>query len=114
MKFGKQLPTSLAIFKQNIELRERCKGVHFADLGESFPSSIYLQNLASTQPRTSPVKFARSLAMQHAAPAHLGVLLRGRRGAELPRRRGRREQEARGEAAAVHWLTARQKLTKAK
>ena len=30
------------------------------DLGESFPTSIYLQNLASIQPRTSLVKFARS------------------------------------------------------
>ena len=30
------------------------------DLGESFPTHIYLQNLALIQPRTSPVKFARS------------------------------------------------------
>ena len=30
------------------------------DLGESFPTSIYLQNLASIQPRTNPLKFARS------------------------------------------------------
>ena len=37
---------------------KRCKGVHCVDLGESFPTSIYLQNLASIQPRTSPVKFA--------------------------------------------------------
>ena len=33
--------------------RERCKGVHCVDLGESFPTSIFLQNLASIQPRTS-------------------------------------------------------------
>ena len=39
---------------------ELCKGVHCVDLGESFPTSIYLQNLASIQPRTSPVKFASS------------------------------------------------------
>ena len=25
---------------------ERCKGVHRVDLGESFPTSIYLQNFA--------------------------------------------------------------------
>ena len=31
--------------------------MHCVDLGESFPTSIYLQNLASIQPRTSPVKF---------------------------------------------------------
>ena len=34
--------------------------VHCVDLGESFPTSIYLQNLASIQPRASLVKFARS------------------------------------------------------
>ena len=44
----------LAIFDEKIEIRERCKGVHCVDLGESFPTSIYLQNLASIQPRTSP------------------------------------------------------------
>ena len=43
---------------QQIELAELCKGVHFVDLGESFQTHIYLQNLASTQPRTSPLKFA--------------------------------------------------------
>ena len=32
--------------------QKRCKGVHCVDLGESFPTSIYLQNLASIQPRT--------------------------------------------------------------
>ena len=36
---------------------KRCKGVHCVDLGESFPTSIYLQNLASIQPRTSPSRF---------------------------------------------------------
>ena len=35
------------------------KVVHCVDLGESFPTSIYSQNLASIQPRTSPVKFAQ-------------------------------------------------------
>ena len=49
-----------AIFNEKIEIRERCKGVHCVDLGESFPTSIYLQNLASIQPRTSPVKFTGS------------------------------------------------------
>ena len=40
--------------------QKRCKGVRCVDLGESFRTSIYLQNLASIQPRTSLVKFARS------------------------------------------------------
>ena len=45
--------------------RERCKGVHCVDLGESFATIIYLQNLASIQPRTSLVKFARSPRTDH-------------------------------------------------
>ncbi len=45
---------------ETFEMRERCKGVHCVDLGESFPTSISLQNLASIQPRTSLVNFARS------------------------------------------------------
>jgi len=47
----------LAIFDEKIEIRERCKGVHCVDLGESFPTRIYLQKSASIQPRTSPSKF---------------------------------------------------------
>ena len=34
--------------------------MHCVDLGESFQTHIYLQKLASIQPRTSHVKFARS------------------------------------------------------
>ena len=52
-----------AIFNEKIDIRERCKGVHCVDLGESCPTNIYLQNLAarscllaSIQPRTSPTK----------------------------------------------------------
>ena len=33
--------------------------MHCVDLGEGFPTHISLQNLASIQPRMSPVKFAR-------------------------------------------------------
>ena len=32
--------------------------MHFLDLGESFQTHIYLQKLASIQPRTSPLTFA--------------------------------------------------------
>ena len=35
---------------------EQCKGVHCVDLGESLQTHIYLQNLVSIQPRTSPLK----------------------------------------------------------
>ena len=34
--------------------------MHCVDLGESFQTHIYLHNLASIQPRTSPVKFVGS------------------------------------------------------
>ena len=34
--------------------------MHCVDLGESFQTHIFLQNLASIQPRTSPLKFAAS------------------------------------------------------
>ena len=34
------------------------KDVNLVDLINSFPTKIYLQNLASIQKRTSPVKFA--------------------------------------------------------
>ena len=47
----------LAIFDEKIEIPKRCKGVHCVDLGESFPTSIYLQKSASIQPTTSPSKF---------------------------------------------------------
>ena len=55
---------------------KRCKGVHCVDLGESFPTHIFLQNLASIWPITSPVKVARSLRTDspgnpRASDAHL-------------------------------------------
>ena len=34
------------------------KHVNLVDLVKSFPTNVYLQNLASIQKRTSPVKFA--------------------------------------------------------
>ena len=51
----------MAIFDEKIEIRERCKGVHCVDLGESFQTHIYLQRSASIQPRTSPSKFYPTL-----------------------------------------------------
>ena len=57
---GKQTAKNSAIFNEKLVIRERCKGVHCVDLGESFPTSFYLQNLASIQPRTSPSKFVSS------------------------------------------------------
>jgi len=54
----------LAIFDEKVEIRERCKGVHCVDLGESFPTSIYLQKSASIQPRTSPSKFGENYSIR--------------------------------------------------
>ncbi len=64
------------------------KHVNLVDLVKSFPTNIYLQNLASIQKRTSPVKFAHlaeklgkgsisnlSTKVARAAPA--GVTFRG-------------------------------------
>ena len=50
-----------------IEIAELCKGVHCVDLGESFQTHIFLQNLASIQPRTSPLKFACCNDLRRAA-----------------------------------------------
>ena len=56
--------------------------MHCVDLGESFQTHIYLQHLASIQPRTSPVKFsgtetvlvARPIPRHHAGRAHPPVV----------------------------------------
>ena len=52
-------------FWQRIEIAELCKGVHCVDLVKSFQTHIYLQKLASVQPRTSPLKFASSSGAAH-------------------------------------------------
>ena len=44
--------------------------MHYVDLGESFQTHIYLQNLASIQPRTSLVKFARSPCTNRTGGVH--------------------------------------------
>jgi len=61
--FGKKTAKNSAIFNENFEIRERCKGVHCVDLGESFPTSIYLQKSASIQPRTSRSKFGSQITL---------------------------------------------------
>ena len=57
----------LAFFFLKNVILEQCKGVHRADLGESFQTHLYLQNLVSKQPSTSPLKFGTSLAVAGAA-----------------------------------------------
>ena len=93
----------MAIFDEKIEIRERCKGVHCVDLGESFPTSIYLQKSASIQPRTSPSKFGGKYSI-----LFTGVLTPF--AAEPRARQVHQEEDARvrnlGEAAA-NWLQMR-------
>ena len=82
MQFINSIAKKMAIFDEKNEIRERCKGVHCVDLGESFHTHIYLQNLASIQPRMSPPKFGRSprrAAHHHPWPRH----------SQLPPRPGR-------------------------
>ena len=62
---------------------ELCKGVHCVDLGKSFPTHIYLQNLASIQPRASPLKFAVVRAAAGRLSASVRNPKRARRGAHL-------------------------------
>ena len=40
-KFWKKSANISAIFYETFEIRERCKGMHCVDLGESFQTSIY-------------------------------------------------------------------------
>ena len=52
-KLREEVPFANLRFEKNVIL-EQCKGVHCVDLDESFQTHIYLQNLASIQPRTRP------------------------------------------------------------
>ena len=60
--------------------------VHCVDLGESFQTHIYLQNLASIQPRTSPLKFAGSRDVT--GPEHARSTIRPRRWSAVRAPRG--------------------------
>ena len=46
--------------------------MHIVDLGDSFPTHIDLENLASIQPRTSPVKFAGGAGASKPGPPGAG------------------------------------------
>ena len=62
-----------------IEFAELCKGVRCVDLDERFQTHIYLQNLASIQPRTSPLKFAMAAPLVREAKAEAKALPASRR-----------------------------------
>ena len=69
--FAKFWQNSSKFLEKNAIL-EQCKGVHCVDLGESFQTHIFLQNFVSIQPRTSPVKFARSSGAATTMPSSQG------------------------------------------
>ena len=83
----------MAIFDEKNEIRERCKGVHCVDLGESFPTSIYLQKSASIQPSTSPSKFGEKYSI-----LFTGVL---NRGGAVSKRAAQKSEGLRNRAAVV-------------
>ena len=56
-KIRRKMRKSLTIFFWNIEVWAVQKHVNLVDLGKSFPTNIFLQNLASIQKRTSLLKF---------------------------------------------------------
>ena len=78
------------------------KHVNLVDLVKSFPTNIYLQNLASIQKRTSPVKFAH-LAEKSVKGSMSNLSTKaggpGEEGQE-ERRRGEGGQEEGGRACA--------------
>ena len=99
------------IFRQWIP--KRCKGVHCVDLGESFPTNIYLQKSASIQPRTSPSKFGEKYSilftgvLRHDGQVSREVLVAGARSATAPG--GGRVFRAGGRASfgdALFWLVS--------
>ena len=62
------------------------KHVNLVDLVKSFPTNIYLQNLASIQKRTSPVKFAHLAEKSgKGSISNLSTKVSGSRGAHTAR-----------------------------
>ena len=79
-----KISKTFSIFNEKIEIREWCKGVHCVDLGESFPTSIYLQKSASIQPRTSPSKFGGKYSILFTGVLSEHARGEGRSGESLP------------------------------
>ena len=61
------------------------KHVNLVDLVKSFPTNIFLQNLASIQQRTSPIKFAHLAEKSETGSiSNLSTKVHGRVGAGSP------------------------------
>ena len=75
------------------------KHVNLVDLAKSFPTNIYLQNLASIQKRTSPVKFAH-LAEESEKGSTSNLSTK----ACAPSERGASRQRAPEEVRAREWV----------
>ena len=65
------LPKLWRLFCWNFEIWAVQKYVHLVDLVKSFPTNIYLQNLASIQPRTSLSKLFTYPALDNSKLFHL-------------------------------------------
>ena len=64
------------------------KHVNLVDLVKSFPTNIFLQNLASTQKRTSPIQFAHlAEKSEHGSTSNLNPFNQGGRRRALDDRR---------------------------
>ena len=64
------------------------KHVNLVDLVKSFPTNIFLQNLASTQKRTSPIKFAHlAEKSENGSMSNLSTKVQSGRGHGLGRKR---------------------------
>ena len=95
--------SKLTFLRKNVIL-ELCKGVHCVDLGERFPTHIYLQNFALIQPRTSRLKFAHSGQINRAAKSTAQAMAASFLRDRLAERFGRRpvgEGSGRGASAVV-------------
>ena len=72
----------MAIFDEKIEIRERCKGVHCVDLGESFPTSIYLQKIGVDTAENEPLEVLFNI-IQYYSFVSLAVNKKGQQGIPL-------------------------------
>ena len=75
--------------------------MHCVDLAESFQTHVYLQNLASIQPRTSPLKFVGSREAVTLAPVKFARSPCPGRRAGLFFLGGERQPKRRGDAVPV-------------
>ena len=80
-KFWKKTAKQSAIFNENFEIRDRCKGVHCVDLGESFPTKAAIAAKEAQEAAAATAKAAK--VAQAAAAAQLKVPSKVRKGLDI-------------------------------